>query len=289
MSYGEYLENLGFSKNEAKVYTVLLKHKLLNGYEIAKLSGVPRSMVYEVINRMVGKGILLKLEGDPNYYKPLEYDKLIRRIKAETESSINRAEEFLKGLAGEEDSQDYVLNIVGFDKFIKKAAAMIDGAKEEISLSVWSSELELMRKPLKRAVERGVRVYIFTFEDVELEGAVIFSYRISDASGLFPYRRMTLVVDNYQCLNGENSGEKSIFIYTKNHAVLSLATDEIVLNIFWYKFMEGQGMLGLKNTSGEFLRIIEKLGRELDINENMAKNLTVYNFQRRKEDENEGR
>ena len=92
MSDGEYLENLGFSKNEAKVYTVLLKHKLLNGYEIAKLSGVPRSMVYEVINRMVGKGILLKLEGDPNYYKPLEYDKLIRRIKAETESSINRAE-----------------------------------------------------------------------------------------------------------------------------------------------------------------------------------------------------
>lgn len=288
MSGSDYLANLGFSKNEAKVYTVLLKHKLLNGYEIAKLSGVSRSMVYEVINRMVGKGIVLKLEGDPNYYKPLEYDKLIRRIKEENEGSINRAEEFLKSLAGEEDSQDYVLNIVGFDKFIKKAAAMIDGAKEEISLSIWSSEFKLLYDPLKRAVKRGVRVYIFTFEDVKLEGAVIFSYRIGDASGLFPYRRVTLVVDNCQCLNGEDSGEKSIFVYTKNHAILSLATDEIVLNIFWYKFIEKQGLLGLKNTSEEFLHIIEKLGKELDINENMTKNLTVYNFQRRREDEREG-
>ena len=132
-----YLENLGFSQNEAKVYTALLKNKLLNGYEIAKLSGVSRSLVYEVINRLVVKGVLFRLEGEPSYYTPLAYGKLIERMKREHENNINKAEEYLRNLAGEEESHDYVMNIVGIDKTIRKAAALIDGAQEEISLSVW--------------------------------------------------------------------------------------------------------------------------------------------------------
>lgn len=288
MSGSDYLENLGFSRNEAKVYTTLLKHKQLNGYEIAKLSGVSRSLVYEVINRLVGKGILLRLEGEPNYYKPLDYDKLIKRMKQESENNINRAEDYLKSLTGEEESRDFVMNLVGFDKFIKKAMALIDSATREISLSVWSNELELLQDALTRAMERGVKVYLFTFEEVNPKGAVLFSYRISDAEKLFPYRRMTLVVDGEQCLTGENNGDRSIFIYTRNHAVVSLATDEIVLNIFWYKYMEKQGLLRKKNSSEDFLQIIETLAEELGINEDMTKNLMVYEFQRRKYYESEG-
>ena len=47
------LERLGFSANEAKIYLTLLKHRLLNGYEISKFSGVSRASVYDVISRMV--------------------------------------------------------------------------------------------------------------------------------------------------------------------------------------------------------------------------------------------
>lgn len=281
-----YLEKLGFSQNEAKVYTTLLRNGVMNGYEIAKQSGVSRSLVYEVINRLVSRGILIRLEGEPNYYKPLEYNRLIHRIKEENDRNIGRAEEFLKSVAGQEENQDYVLNIVGFDKCIKKAAELIDGASGELSLSIWSSEFELLREALGRAVERGVRVYLFTFEEIALEGAVVFSYRISDASGLFPYRRLTLVVDGVQCLTGENCGDRSIFICTRNHAVVSLATDEIVLNTFWYKYIEKRGLLGGRNTGEQFLQIIENLAEELGINADMTKNFMVYDFQRRRRDEN---
>ena len=285
MDNKDCLEKLGFSQNEAKIYTTLLKCGMLNGYEIAKQSGVSRAMVYEVINRMVGKGILLKLEGEPSYYKPLEYEELIGRIRKENESNIGRAEEFLKSLAGTKENQDYVLNIVGFDKFVKKAVELIDAATRELSLSVWSGDFELLRDALDRAVKRGIKVYLFTFEEIDFEGAVIFSYRISDASGLFPYRRISLVVDGGQCLAGENSGDGSIFIYTKNHAVVSLATDEIVLNIFWYKYMEKQGLLREKNTGKVFLQTIGELAEELNINEDMTKNFMVFDFQRGKDDE----
>lgn len=276
------LEGLGFSQNEEKVYTTLLRNKMLNGYEIAKLSGVSRSLVYEVVNRLVGKGILIRLEGEPNYYIPLEYDKLIARMKKESEETIDRAEEFLKGLADGEENGDYVLNIVGYDKFLKKAVTLIDGAAGEISLSIWQKEFEFLQGALENAVKRGVKVYIFTFEEIDLEGAIIFSYRLGDASRLFPYRRMTLIVDGIQCLNGESGGARDIYTCTGNHAVVSLATDEIVLNIFWYKYMEKHGLLRGRNTSEGFLQVIQNLAEELEITEDMTKNFMVYDFQRRK-------
>ena len=62
MNNYEFLEKLGFSSNEAKVYGTLIKHKVLNGYEIAKLSGVARSLVYEVINRLVAKGAVIRID-----------------------------------------------------------------------------------------------------------------------------------------------------------------------------------------------------------------------------------
>ena len=91
MAEHDYLEKLGFSQNEAKVYITLLRNKRLNGYEIAKLSGVSRSLVYEVVNRLVGKGILLRLEGEPNYYIPLEYENLMARINRDNDEYIGRA------------------------------------------------------------------------------------------------------------------------------------------------------------------------------------------------------
>ena len=69
MNSFEFLEKLGFSSNEAKVYGTLIKHKVLNGYEIAKLSGVARSLVYEVINRLIAKGAVIRIDGEPNLYK----------------------------------------------------------------------------------------------------------------------------------------------------------------------------------------------------------------------------
>ena len=288
MGDASYLENLGFSQNEAKVYTALLKNKLLNGYEIAKISGVSRSLVYEVINRLVVKGVLFRLDGEPSYYTPLEYDKLIERMKREHENNINKAEEYLRNLAGEEESHDYVMNIVGIDKTIRKAAALIDGAQEEISLSVWQEEFMLLKGALRRAIERGVKIYLFTFEDIEMDGCVVFSYRISDASQLFPYRRLTLVVDSDQCLTGENSGDRSVFTYTKNHAIVSLATDEIVLNIFWFQYMKKKGCLCAGNTAKDFLHDIENMAKELNIGSDMTKNLMVYDFQRRMHGNEEG-
>ena len=130
MNSFEFLEKLGFSSNEAKVYGTLIKHKVLNGYEIAKLSGVARSLVYEVINRLIAKGAVIRIDGEPNFYKPIEYQDLIRSIKEENEKNIACAERELQQLATENADVDYVMNIVGEEKYVAKAKELSRRARK---------------------------------------------------------------------------------------------------------------------------------------------------------------
>lgn len=284
----EFLTNLGFSVNEAKVYVTLLRHRVLNGYEIAKLSGVARSLVYDVINRLVAKGAVIKIDGEPNFYKPVEYSALLDRLREDSVRNIDAAREALAGIVSQPAEDDYVVNIVGVEKCIARAKEMISCANAEISLSAWRGAVEVLRGDLAVAIERGVKVYIFTFEDIALPGATIFSYRISDAQTLFPYRRTTLITDGGECLVGEQDGGHGVFINTRNHAIVSLATDEMVLNIFWQKFIESEGLLPAETTGARFMSVIARLAGRLNINENMTKNFMVYNFQRGKENDEKG-
>ena len=259
---------------------------MLNGYEISKYSGVIRASVYDVLNRMVNRGTIFKIDGEPAYYRPLEYEKLIEQIKRETEANLEKAQALFQSISSEEMQEDYVLNIVGFEKFIAKAKELIDSATQEISLSVWQKEFSFLHDSLNRAIGRGVKVYLFSFEQIPLQGATVFSYRICDIDNLFPYRRTALIVDNQQALIGESHIDRGIFTYTRNRSIVSLATDEMVLNIFWYRYIEKKALLGQKNTSKEFLSVMDRLADELGIDANMTKNMQVFNYQRERGDHN---
>ena len=275
----EFLIKVGFSLNEAKVYVTLLQNKALNGYEIAKLSGVSRSLVYDVIQRLLNKGFIIKSEGAINYYVALDYNKTLEKIDNENHKNLLNAESKLKLLSKKENDNEFIFNIRGFDKFIDKAKERILLAKREISLSIWKQDFALLEDDLLKAIKRGVKVYIFSFEDIILDKAEIFSYKVKDASNLFPYRRISLIIDNNDTFIGENIGDKSVSIYTKNQAISSLAIDEIVLNIFWFKLIEKNSLLEKCSTSKGFLEVLNILKKEMGITPNMTKNFMVFDFQ----------
>ncbi len=275
----EFLIKVGFSLNEAKVYVTLLQNKALNGYEIAKLSGVSRSLVYDVIERLLNKGFIIKSEGAVNYYVALDYNKALEKIDNENRKNLLNAETNLKLLSKKDNDNEFIFNIRGFDKFIEKAKEKIKLAKKEISLSIWKQDFAFFRDDLSKALRRGVKVYIFSFEDIILDNAEIFTYKVKDASNLFPYRRISLIIDNNDTFIGENIGDKSVSIYTKNQAISSLAIDEIVLNIFWFKLIKKNSLLERCSTSEGFLEVLNVLRKEMDITPNMTKNFMVFNFQ----------
>ena len=81
----DLLKGSGMSGYEAKAYVALLgAGEPLNGYEVAKLSGVPRSTVYETLGKLVARGFAFQVsEDDTVSYVPLPADALVGPLAAE--------------------------------------------------------------------------------------------------------------------------------------------------------------------------------------------------------------
>ena len=275
----KFLLEIGFTLNEAKVYLTLLQNRYLNGYEISKFSNVSRSLVYNVIDRLVAKGFILKSEGQINYYCALPYDKVIEKIRNDNTNKLNVAREKLKNYSRIENESEYIFNIKGIDEFFSKANDLILNAEKEISISIWKEDFPKIEESLSIAAKRGVKVYIFSFSNITFPSGEIFSYQLKDPTALFPYRRISIVVDGKEVIIGEDAGDKSICVLSKNHALVSMTTDEIVLNIFWLKYIKSKGLLKNNATSDEFLTLLNKLREDLGISLDMTKNYLVFNFQ----------
>ena len=83
------LTQIGFTEYEAKVYLTLLRDYPATGYQVSKDSGVPRSMVYETLSRLHGRGFVLETtEGRATLYRPLPPKTLLARRVSEHERLI---------------------------------------------------------------------------------------------------------------------------------------------------------------------------------------------------------
>jgi len=76
------LEDLGLSKNEAKIYTTLLRLGKANSAELARESGIHRINVYDVLNSLISKGIVSYItEEGGRKFKPESPEKLKEILK----------------------------------------------------------------------------------------------------------------------------------------------------------------------------------------------------------------
>lgn len=78
----ELLRQLGFSGNEAKIYETLCKYKELTGQELAKKSGIDRSVTYNVLSNLAEKGVVgAIIKGNKRAFSITEPENLLREIK----------------------------------------------------------------------------------------------------------------------------------------------------------------------------------------------------------------
>ena len=64
----EHITLFGLSRQEAAIYLCLLKNEELTGYEVAKLTGISRSNVYNGLASLVEHGAAYVMEGTSSKY-----------------------------------------------------------------------------------------------------------------------------------------------------------------------------------------------------------------------------
>lgn len=159
-------EEIGFSKNEEKAYMALLKEPAINGYEISKKSGVPRSMVYSVIAKLVAKEAIIELRSEPPTYTPVPVKELVANQKRKTEETLALLEKELQVIE-KTGEVNVIKHVEGKTQIVHAIQKLMKELSEEVWLSVWEEELEELRSSAEEQVKKGIAMYSLLFTDKE--------------------------------------------------------------------------------------------------------------------------
>ncbi len=94
----DFLE-IGLTEREAKVYMMLLTKRMFTAAELQETVNIPRTKIYEVLQKMINRGICVERRiGRNKIFEAVEPKIAFGQIFEDYETKLNRRKELIKGL-----------------------------------------------------------------------------------------------------------------------------------------------------------------------------------------------
>lgn len=230
----ELLTQFNLTRQEASIYQALLSEGDLNGYEVAKITGISRSNTYTSLAALVEKGGAFVIEGRATRYTPVPLeefcDNKIRKLK-ETKQDL------IKNIPQKREDIEGYITVKGQNHILDKMRNMITEARERVYISLSKEILEMLFSEIKDAIIRGIKVVLIINEPISLEGAIVY---YTEKSG----QQIRLIADSANVLTGDlNDGEYSTCLYSKKKNLIDLLKDSLKNEIKLIEIMKGKSEL----------------------------------------------
>jgi predicted transcriptional regulator len=219
------LQRLGFSEYEARAYVTLLRKSRLNGYELAKESGIPRANVYNVVAKLVERGVVLTINAaNGPRYTPIDPQQLVSRIEAEQRSALQATTQSLEGI-GEGAEADELLTARGYSALIHHVKSAIAEAREYVLLALFPTEAQQLERDLAAAEERGVAITILCLtgcaRDCGFCHGHAYRYRVATPQNA---RWLIATVDGNALVAGQVQGDDATALITCQPMLIELTS-----------------------------------------------------------------
>ena len=240
----EFIECLNFTQNESKAYLSLIQDSPVNGYRLSANSGIPRSMIYQVIKRLKGKGAIKEIPGDTALYQPIPPNQLLERVKVDFNASIDILERSLGDLYQQPKAEGYFV-VFGIDNIRHEINRMIKSARKEILIST-NLDLKFCMDELYKKEKSGINVYVFSFSKLNLGLKNEFSHNTDPNenlfSGVIKTKRISIVVDRDEALTGDvEESPSSVALHSKYKTYVGIVGEHIRHDIYLLKLQEKFG------------------------------------------------
>lgn len=152
----QQLKAMNFNEYEAKAYISLVKLGTASAYRVSKDSGVPRARIYEILDILVEKGIVIKEEIDESIqYSPLDVDVFLKKIQSNWTQNFKDISLSLKQLEKNELVQtNRVMTLKEQEAIISYCKTLLKKAKKRIIISMWDDMYDILQEDLEEAAER---------------------------------------------------------------------------------------------------------------------------------------
>jgi sugar-specific transcriptional regulator TrmB len=227
--------SLGLSQNEMTAYIGLLGNHPVNGSQLSHYSGIPRAKIYEVLQNLRGKGMVVK--SPEGLYAPLPPEELVKRLRHRFESDLSTLGKKIKA-ASAKATYDYVWAIQGYSEVLAKAKEMIVAARSEIYIRLFPEEGRLLSQDLGDAVSRGVQVkYISLGPPPAFFDLQIIHPESEKIEASLGGRTLEMIKDRDEILTGlfeKGKEDRSPISWTKNRWLVIVSRDDLRHDFFHY-------------------------------------------------------
>jgi len=162
---------LGLTEYESKCYLAMLRKQSSTASELAKLSGIPRTRVYDVLERLAQSGMCVELLGRERKFQAVPPEVALQRLldhqKAEFDSkekliqtlTSSLAEIYRKGSLNN-DPLDYIELLRDPQQVARRVMQLVAGAEREILVFVkppFSNPKKELEKQNEESIEAAQR------------------------------------------------------------------------------------------------------------------------------------
>lgn len=238
------MQSIGFTQYESQVYLALLKQSNVTGYELAKLSGVPASKIYSILNRLLDKEIIQAIDAEPKRYIPQPPDEILSRMRSDYSTAFDMLDDKLEHIYAEEATPgNHIWNVSGREVIIRKVIDFVNECTGHMYLSVWDEELDEISDAVLKARDRGVKITVVHFGnkllgiEKEYKHGREHSIRVERGG-----RRIALIIDDKKVILAHFSENgSSNAAWTVNKGLVLLAKDYIIHDIYSIRIVQKYG------------------------------------------------
>jgi len=220
--------------SEIKIYMHLVANNELTAYKIAKETGIHRSTTYDILERLVIKGFVSKIEREGTaYYAANEISRILTNLKdkenillsltPELKKMMSYAEPKVRVLEGAEGQKQAVMELFNgiLDGSVKSVNIIGNGPGSTKSLNLFIKRIinETKEKKLVKKVKyRGIWNPQFKKSEFEKDFETIGENRVLDN---IPSRNTTMIF-----------GDTVAFSYTTNQSRIIEIIDKVIADEF---------------------------------------------------------
>ncbi|NHN47316.1 TrmB family transcriptional regulator [Halostella sp. JP-L12] len=131
------LEELGITEYEARCFVALSRVPKATAKEVSELSDVPRSRVYDAVDRLHRRGLVDVQQSEPREYRSISKESAIEILRDDYESTLDAVDEALSDLRKSEELEDTgAWAIADQDHVSNRIATLVEDAESEIYVLV---------------------------------------------------------------------------------------------------------------------------------------------------------
>ncbi|MFC7394090.1 TrmB family transcriptional regulator [Scopulibacillus cellulosilyticus] len=235
------LQTFGLTQYEAKAFASLVSSGTSTGYQISKLSGIPRGRIYDILQSLVDKGLVMTEEGKDGTktYCALPVDAFLDQQKQKWETSYQNAKSKLKAIEKQQpERENYISTVKGTEGILSFCRSLIQSATKQILLSMWDPMYTELLPSLQESARQNCSIRGIVF-DVEKPLKGLHSHRKNDyMNSLSNNKWFILSVDSRELLYGHAAEKNEKAFYTNDLVHLFLLEDYIWHDVLVNRLVE---------------------------------------------------